>query len=130
MTPEMNIPNYVQILFGKIHELEEEVVELKEYIQRTPIKSLRAKEPRNNEDKQIFTVQEAAEFLSVSTNTIYKMKDANIIPFMQRFRRIYFERDSLLKWLKEGTKEPQPQEQINQQVVQRYLKPRRKKLGS
>lgn len=126
MTPELNIPNYIQILFGKIHHLEEEVLVLKEHLHRKPAKG----SPNKEEEKQLFTVQGAAQFLSVSTNTIYILKAEDKIPYMQKGRRIYFSRESLLMWLQDSCKNSQPQELTNQQVVQRYLKPRRKKLGS
>lgn len=116
------VPNYLQIIFNRLLELEEDVKELR--AQRV------AACVAPKEENQLFTVDEAAEFLSVSRTTIYQLKAHDRIPFMQKGKRLYFTKENLMKWLEEDSHYPISQPLTNQITVQRYLKPRRKKLGS
>lgn len=122
MVHQNSIPNYLEILFSKIGELEEKVNKL----------SLDQNTKREiaSEEKQVFTSQAAAEFLGVSLNTIYLLKASKKISCMKKGKRLYFTRESLLNWLEEGRIPASTMEVSNQEIVKRYLKPRRKKLGS
>lgn len=122
MEQQIQIPNYFQIFLNRIEDLEAQVQELRQH-QHLGGGS------RKVED-QLFTIEEAAEFLSVSRTTIYLLKAANKIPFMQKGKRLYFTRENLMKWLEEGSQTPNSLQCTNQEIVQRYLKPRRKKLGN
>lgn len=121
MEQQHSIPNYFQIFLNRLVELEEQVKELRS---KQSAASVAAKE-----ESQLLTVEEAAEFLSVSRTTIYQLKAHNKIPFMQKGKRLYFTKENLMKWLEEGSHSP-TLPLTNQQLVQRYLKPRRRKLGS
>lgn len=51
---------------------------------------------------ELLTVSQAAEMLSISTATIYGYVHFRSIPCMKRRGRLYFSKDELLSWVKEG----------------------------
>lgn len=55
--------------------------------------------------RQTFTVQEAADFLGVSTWLIYDMVRLKQIPAVRIRTRIFFRRDTLLLWMAQTEKE-------------------------
>lgn len=55
---------------------------------------------------QLLTVKQAAEFLSLAVPTIYSMVSRQELPVMKRSKRLYFSRDELMDYLKEGRKKP------------------------
>ena len=54
--------------------------------------------------EQLLTIQEAAEFLSLTVPTIYSKVSKREIPCMKRSKRLYFSRTELLDYLKHGRK--------------------------
>lgn len=56
-----------------------------------------------NSDK-LMTIEEAAEFLSLSVSTIYVQVSKSIIPCMKKGKRLYFSKDELTDWIKQGKK--------------------------
>lgn len=54
--------------------------------------------------EQFLTIQEAAEFLSLKVSTLYSMVSKGTIPVMKRSKRLYFSRNQLIDFLKEGQK--------------------------
>lgn len=52
--------------------------------------------------EQLLTVQEAAEFLSLTVPTLYSKVSKRELPFMKRDKRLYFSRAELMQYLKEG----------------------------
>lgn len=60
-------------------------------------------EPQPTPD-ELLTVQQAAKFLSLSVPTIYGLIHRKGIPCMKRSKRVYFSKDELIKYLKEGAK--------------------------
>ena len=61
-----------------------------------------SKTPQPKPEKEIFGLEEAANFLGLSKSTIYRLTSTNEIPFLKKGGKIWFERSSLLTWLKEG----------------------------
>ncbi|AHM63193.1 excisionase family DNA binding domain-containing protein [Flammeovirgaceae bacterium 311] len=122
MLQQPQIPNYIEILFNRIDVLEERVNILS---QSQPIMGVAIQE-----EKQILNSQETANFLSVSLTTVYQLKAENKICCMKKGKRLYFTRESLVNFLQEGRVSAPDIKLSGCQVVQRYLKPRRKKLGS
>lgn len=57
--------------------------------------------PIENPEK-LLTIQQAAEFLSLSVATIYSKVSRGNIPFMKRSKRLYFSSIELLDYLKDG----------------------------
>ncbi len=53
-------------------------------------------------EKDLLTVHEAAEFLTLAVPTIYSMVSRGTLPFMKRSKRIYFSRTELVDFLKAG----------------------------
>jgi excisionase family DNA binding protein len=51
---------------------------------------------------ELFTVEEAAKFLSLSVPTIYGLTSKKELPFMKRSKRIYFLKADLVSYLKAG----------------------------
>lgn len=53
---------------------------------------------------QLLTVQEAAEFLSLTVPTIYSKVSKGELPVMKRSKRLYFSSSELLEYIKAGRK--------------------------
>ena len=54
--------------------------------------------------EQLLTIQEAAEFLSLTVPTMYSKVSKGELPVMKRGKRLYFSRTELLEYLKGGRK--------------------------
>ena len=54
------------------------------------------------ETDKIFTVSEAADFLDLSTATIYGLVSKGELPVMKRSKRCYFSKLELIAYLKKG----------------------------
>ncbi len=54
------------------------------------------------ETDKIFTVGEAADFLNLSTATIYGLVSKGELPVMKRSKRCYFSKFELIAYLKKG----------------------------
>jgi len=52
--------------------------------------------------EKLLTVQEAADFLHLTVPTVYSKVSRGELPFMKRSKRLYFSRDELLIYVKEG----------------------------
>ena len=58
------------------------------------------KESQNPAD-EVFNIQQAAEFLDLTTQTVYGLVSARKIPFSKPTgSRLYFSRNELIEWLK------------------------------
>lgn len=55
--------------------------------------------------QQLLTIQEAADFLNLAKPTVYAMVARNEVPYMKRSKRLYFSREDLLKYIKQGRKQ-------------------------
>jgi excisionase family DNA binding protein len=53
---------------------------------------------------ELLTVQDTANFLSLSVPTVYSLISRGEIPVMKRSKRCYFSRVELINYLKEGRK--------------------------
>ena len=54
------------------------------------------------EDKDILTIEEAAEFLQLGKRSVYKLAKSGAIPGKKVLNKWRFERESLKKWIREG----------------------------
>lgn len=54
--------------------------------------------------EEIYTIQEAAEFLGLTINTLYRKVSKREIPSMKRGNRLYFSNKELVEYLKGGKK--------------------------
>ena len=69
---------------------------------QTEISPLRV-EPTDHPE-QLLTIQQAAEFLSLSVPTLYTKVSKGELPVMKQGKRLYFSRTELLDYLKDGRK--------------------------
>lgn len=53
---------------------------------------------------QLLTIQQASEFLRLSVPTLYSKCSKSEIPYMKRSKRLYFSREQLTEYIKEGRK--------------------------
>jgi excisionase family DNA binding protein len=68
------------------------------------LKAVRNELPPTDQPEQLLTIQEAAEFLSLTVSTLYSKVSKGELPFMKRSKRLYFSRTELLGYLKDGRK--------------------------
>ena len=68
------------------------------------LKAVRNEQPTTDQLEQLLTIQEAAEFLSLTVPTMYSKVSKGELPVMKRSKRLYFSRTELLDYLKEGRK--------------------------
>ena len=68
------------------------------------LKAVRNEQPPTDQPEQLLTIQEAAEFLSLTVPTMYSKVSKREIPCMKRSKRLYFSRTELLEYLKDGRK--------------------------
>lgn len=54
---------------------------------------------KGNEQKQVLTVSEVIEFLSISKSHLYKLTSTKRIPHSKQGKRLYFDRAALEHWL-------------------------------
>lgn len=55
-------------------------------------------------EDQILTIQKAAELINLSVPTIYGLVQRRAIPVSKQGKRLYFSRDELIAWIKQGRK--------------------------
>lgn len=60
--------------------------------------------PTIKEADQLLTIQQAAEFLSLTVPTIYGLVSKSQIPCMKRGKRLYFSKDEITNWIKTSRK--------------------------
>lgn len=73
---------------------------VRKVLKETPTQTVEPTE----QSEQLLTVQEAAEFLSLTVPTMYSKVSKGEIPVMKRGKRLYFSRTELLEYVKEGRK--------------------------
>lgn len=81
--------------------------ELETLIQNSVERALKANaktEQASTQTEQFLTIQEAAQFLSLTVPTMYSKCSKNEISFMKRGKRLYFSRIELMEYLKAGRK--------------------------
>lgn len=73
---------------------------VRKVLKETPLQTV---EPTDQLEK-LLTIQEAAEFLSLTVPTMYSKVSKGELPVMKRSKRLYFSRTELLEYLKDGRK--------------------------
>jgi len=68
------------------------------------LKAVRNEQPTTEQPEQLLTIQEAAEFLSLTVPTMYSKVSKGELPVMKRSKRLYFSRTELLEYVKAGRK--------------------------
>ena len=86
-----DLPLAVKLLTTQVSELKQLIVE-------------QQKNSINEQPEQLLTIQEAADFLSLTVPTMYSKVSKGELPVMKRSKRLYFSRTELLDYLKDGRK--------------------------
>jgi len=68
------------------------------------LRNNKQEQPPTDQPEQLLTIQEAAEFLSLTVPTMYSKVSKGELPVMKRSKRLYFSRTELVAYLKEGRK--------------------------
>ena len=68
------------------------------------LKAVRNEQPTTDHPEQLLSIQQAAEFLSLSVPTLYSKVSRGELPVMKRSKRLYFSRTELMEYIKEGRK--------------------------
>ncbi|MBK9109921.1 MAG: helix-turn-helix domain-containing protein [Saprospiraceae bacterium] len=76
----------------------------KRWIKEAQAENFPIKGESTNQPEQLLTVQEAAEFLSLTVPTMYSKVSKGELPVMKGSKRLYFSRTELLEYLKQGRK--------------------------
>ena len=104
-----HIPNPFQLLLDKLCMLERKVDALSEEKRFTLSEIVK---------DDLLTVREAADYLRISTSTLYGLTSKCQVPFMKQGKRLYFKKENLRAWLENGSQQPVSEEQRQQQVLQ------------
>jgi len=94
------LPEAVPILTKEVSELKRLLIEKQEQPTTTP-------------PEQFLSIQQAAEFLSLSVPTLYSKVSKGELPVMKRSKRLYFSRTELMEYIKEGRKKSNAELIIN-----------------
>jgi excisionase family DNA binding protein len=103
-----NVPNPFQQLYDKISSLERKVDALLNV-------SSEAKEETAHDEP--LTVREAADYLKLSTSTLYGLTSRKEIPFMKRGKRLYFKKEDLREWIEAGSYTPTSEAEKKERVM-------------
>lgn len=87
--------NPFEVIEARLNNIETLLLDLK----HTPKEQGEGSEP-----EQLLTVQQAAEFLNLSVPTLYGYSQRAEIPVCKRGKRLYFSKQSLFEWIKDGKK--------------------------
>ncbi|MEI6880129.1 MAG: helix-turn-helix domain-containing protein [Bacteroidota bacterium] len=89
------------------------------------IKQQPSRTEQTSDADELLTVKEAAKFLRLSAPTIYSLISKRDIPFQKRTKRVYFSKNDLLKYLREGRRKTNSE--ISSNAID-YLKKRKEEL--
>ena len=106
--------NPFEILEARLSNIENLLLDLKH----------NTKEPiHQREAEELLTVKQAAELLKLSVPTIYGYVQRQEIPVSKRGKRLYFSKQELLDWVKEGRKKTlsEIEEQANSRIRRNSL---------
>lgn len=84
------LPNAVNLIFERLASIETLLTQKEDQPQTPP--------------DELLTIEQAAEFLSLSVPTIYTKVSQKKIPYMKPAKRLYFSRAELMDYLSKGRK--------------------------
>jgi excisionase family DNA binding protein len=84
------LPEAVTMLTKEVSELKRMLIEQHE------------RQPTNPPD-QLYSIQQASDFLNLKVPTVYSKVSKNELPYMKRGNRLYFSQIDLLEYIKEGS---------------------------
>lgn len=91
------------------------------------LKAVRNEQPTTDQPEQLLTIQEAAEFLSLSVPTLYSKVSKGELPVMKQGKRLYFSRTELMEYIKEGRKKTNAEIEAEAEA---YLSDKKKGLNN
>lgn len=100
--------------------LTKEVSELKRLL-------IEKQEQPTDHPEQLLTIQQAAEFLSLSVPTLYSKVSKGELPVMKQGKRLYFSRTELMEYIKEGRKKTNAEIEAEAEA---YLSDKKKGLNN
>ena len=87
--------NPFEVIEARLSSIENLILDLK----HNPLRVEPTEHP-----EQLLSIQQAAEFLSLSVPTLYSKVSKGELPVMKRGKRLYFSRTELMEYIKEGRK--------------------------
>jgi len=108
------LPEAVTMLTKEVSELKRLFIEKQE-------------QPPPPQQEQLLTIQEAAEFLSLTVPTMYCKVSKGELSYMKRSKRLYFSRIELMKYIKEGRKKSNAE---IEQEAEAFLSNNKKELNN
>ena len=108
------LPQAVTMLTKEVSELKRLLIEKQE-------------QPTTDQPEQFLTIQEAAEFLSLTVPTMYSKVSKGEISVMKRSKRLYFSRTELMEYVKAGRKKSNAE---IEQEAKAYLLNNKKELNN
>jgi predicted DNA-binding transcriptional regulator AlpA len=104
--------------------------EISELVRRSVREALEERQtqlvPSNTHEDKILNVREAAEFLQLSVNTVYAQTRKGDLPYMKRYKRLYYSQTELTDYLKAGRRKTNSEREAE---AQEYLLNRRNGRG-
>ena len=91
-----DLPQVVAHLAGEISSLKNLIEEKRDTSQS-----------QKPDPDELMTIKQASEFLDLTVQTLYNKVSKNEIPFMKRGKRLYFSKEQLIDYLKQGSNEMQ-----------------------
>ena len=101
------------------------ISDISERVTANILKAVQSNNPTTKQPEKLLSVREAAQFLRLSTATIYSKCSRKELPFMKRSKRLYFSSTELLDYLKEGRKKSNSE---IEKEAEAYLSNNRKRL--
>jgi excisionase family DNA binding protein len=83
-----NLPQAIASLFDEVKQ----------------IKSIVLDTSSRDTGDQLLTIQQTAEFLHVQKQTLYTYVSKGTIPYNKRAGRLYFSKNDIIEWVKDGNK--------------------------
>jgi len=101
------VPEVIRQLFEKVEKIELLIGNL---------------QPKDPDENQLLTIQEAAEFLKVTVPSLYSKVSRKEIPVNKPGRRLYFYKNDLLDWVRANKKKTNTELQSEAAAMRRGSK--------
>lgn len=106
-----------EIILSSI-KTKELITQISKQVSSIILGEIRNNQNSSNQQDQLLSAEEAAQFLNLKKTTIYTKVNKGELPVMKRNNRLYFSSSELLDYLKQGRKKSNSQ--IEEQVEE-YL---------
>ena len=68
-------------------------------------------------EEDFFTIQQTAEFIKLSVNTVYSLVSKNELPFCKKGKRLYFSKQELISWIRAGRNKTNSEMKLKEEVM-------------